>query len=115
MTKKENEMQENKAIIDLTLEEALMCLSRTLYDRNVDIRVIMARQDLIGVIERKTQYLQDLLDILKKHCDFALWNEVLSIMPKEEYRYDYEDDVYTSVRMPNEEDRKAIKEWLKNE
>lgn len=66
MTKKENEMQENKAIIDLTLEEALMGLSRTLYDRNVDVRVIMARQDLIGVITRKTQYLKDLLEILRK-------------------------------------------------
>lgn len=66
MIKKEKEMQENKAIIDLTLEEALMCLSRTLYDRNVDMRVIMARQDLIGVITRKTQYLQDLLEIVRK-------------------------------------------------
>lgn len=66
MTKEENEMQENKAIIDLTLEEALMGLSRTLYDRNVDMRVIMARQDLIGVITRKTQYLQDLLKIVRK-------------------------------------------------
>lgn len=66
MTKEENEMQENKAIIDLTLEEALMCLSRTLYDRNIDMRVIMARQDLIGVITRKTNYLQDLLKIVRK-------------------------------------------------
>ena len=66
MTKRENEMQENKAIFDLTLEEALMGLSRTLYDRNADIRVIMARQDLIDVIRRKTNYLQDLLEIVRK-------------------------------------------------
>lgn len=66
MTKEEKEMQENKAIIDLTLEEALMGLSRTLYDKNADMRVIMARQDLIGVITRKTQYLQDLLKIVRK-------------------------------------------------
>ena len=66
MTKNEKEMQESKAIIDLTLEEALMGLSRTLYDRNADMRVIMARQDLIDVITRKTQYLQDLLKIVRK-------------------------------------------------
>lgn len=66
MTSEEEKKQENKAIIDLTLEEALMCLSKTLYDRNVDMRVIMARQDLIGVITRKTQYLKDLLEIVRK-------------------------------------------------
>ena len=67
MTKRENEMQENKAIIDLTLEEALMGLSRTLYDRNADMRVIMARQELISVIERKTRYLQDLIEKAYNH------------------------------------------------
>lgn len=67
MTNEEEKMQENKAIIDLTLEEALTSLSRTLYDRNVDMRVIMARQELISVIERKTRYLQDLLEKAYKH------------------------------------------------
>lgn len=57
----------------------------------------------------------EILEILKKHCDFSLWNDTLNIIPKEEYSTDYDSSIYTSVSIPDEEDRKAIKEWSENE
>ena len=53
-------------VYDLTLDEALIELDRTLYDRNCDIRVIQARQQLIDVIRIETNKLKQDLEVLEQ-------------------------------------------------
>lgn len=72
-----------------------------------------------GISSRsKIDFLEDIkkklevLEILKKHCDFSLWDDMLNIFANEEYTIDYESGEYTSAEIPEEEDRKVIKEWL---
>ena len=67
-------MTSKEYVYDLTLDEALQKLDYTLYDRNCDIRVIKARQQLIDVIRKETKKLKqdsEILDILKSHIEQA--------------------------------------------
>ena len=62
-------MKDKEYVYELTLDEALQKLDYTLYDRNCDIRVIKARQQLIDVIRNETNKLKkdlEVLEILKK-------------------------------------------------
>ena len=62
-------MASKEYVYELTLDEALQKLDITLYDRNCDIRVIKARQQLIDVIRKETKKLKqdsEILDILKE-------------------------------------------------
>lgn len=68
-------MASKEYVYELTLDEALQKLDMTLYDRNCDIRVIKARQQLIDVIKKETNKLKKdlkILEILKKRLNIKI-------------------------------------------
>ena len=60
-------MKDKEYVYELTLDEALQQLDRTLYDRNCDIRVIQARQQLIDVIRNETNKLKQDLENIERY------------------------------------------------
>ena len=104
-------MPSKKYVYELTLDEALQKLDLLLYDRNCDIRVIQARQQLIDVIRKETNKLkQDLevLEILKKCLNIKIPYGSLTVISA------CNGDDYLLFEVELEEHTK-IEEWLENE
>ena len=96
-------MKDKEYVYELTLDEALQKLDLLLYDRNCDIRVIKARQQLIDVIRRETNKLKqdlEILEILKNHYRFNQnINEGLLVLKKPVLN----------------EDAEKVKQWLEDD
>ena len=97
-------MTSKKYVYELTLEEALQKLDYTLYDRNCDIRVIKARQQLIDVIRKETNKLKKDLEVL----------EILRDKAKHLYDESKENE-YIIIELNDEvlnNDFEIVKNWL---
>lgn len=109
-------MTSKEYVYELTLDEALQKLDYTLYDRNCDIRVIKARQQLIDVIRKETNKLKK--DLEKKTSDdiFVVWlKSVLEV-------YDDKRLTQGNLRLRIKENIsdqqgaiRCIKEWLEDD
>lgn len=111
-----NGLTESENALNCILENYINESQRnTCDDDEEDKRIYQEKIDYITSQKEIVFKYLEILEILKKHCDFSLWGDDLNILAKEEYNTEYDSSVYTSVRIPNEEDRKAIKEWLESD
>ena len=101
-------MTSKEYVYELTLDEALQKLDITLYDRNCDIRVIKARQQLIDVIRKETSKLKkdlEVLEILKnKRVNI---NKIIKVGKLENYN-----SICAIGTDLTFEEYKKIKQWL---
>lgn len=101
-------MTNKEYVYELTLDEALQQLDKTLYDRNCDIRVIKARQQLIDVIRNETNKLKqdlEILEILKKRLNIKIPYGSVNVISVNN------DDDYLLFEVELKEHTK-IEEWL---